>query len=239
MTKEKSSVRLIGRSSPQKKNWRKERQRGDWLAQTQSHDGADKKKEKEERNERNRARERSEVTTQRKGNGWKNVAGRKRAKASDEECIRRGWSGRVKVRGRRETLRTCGCPFSILINANNELFSVWLGANPPRRGQPPPGPAYSCTNDRFHPLFSVPQSHTVHASPQPPNSSSRSHPRPTDRQSSCGFDSDEGEPQYRFRWDTCPSFFFLHRSSAVLAFRNPPVLSPVTGSDLLSFSLIL
>lgn len=29
----------------------------------------------------------------------KNVAERKRAKGSDEECIRRGWSGRVKVRG--------------------------------------------------------------------------------------------------------------------------------------------
>lgn len=105
-------------------------------------------------------------------------------------------------------MRTCGRPFSILINANNELFSVWLGADPSRRGQPPLGSGYSCTNDRFHPSSPIPQSHMASRSirrQQQPIAPARS--RPTDRQSSCGLDSDEGEPQYRFRWDTCPSFF--------------------------------
>lgn len=58
-------------------------------------------------------------------------------------------------------------------------------------------------------LFPVPQSRT---NPFPRNPQ-RQQPivpalsRPTDRQSSYGLDSDEGEPRYRFRWDTCPSFF--------------------------------
>lgn len=46
-------------------------------------------------------------------------------------------------------------------------------ADPPRRRQPPPGPAYSCTNDRSVPL--LPQSHS------PCRRSSRSHPLATHR----------------------------------------------------------
>jgi len=74
--------------------------RGDWLVQTQSRDGVDKKKKKKKR----RGTRESSERTKRSNNaakryGWKNVAGRKRAKGSDEECIRRGWSGRVKARG--------------------------------------------------------------------------------------------------------------------------------------------
>lgn len=136
-------------------------------------------------------------------------------------------------------MRTCGRPFSILINANNELFSVWLGADPARRGQPPPGPAYSCTNDRFYP--SSLSRNLIRSLPN--GNSSRSSPalsRPTDRQSSCGFDSDEGEPQYRFRWDTCPSFFsLLHRSSSVLTFRNSLALSSLATGSALFFLLSL
>lgn len=116
-----------------------------------------KKGDDEERHEReNRARERSGRNNAAKRYGRKNVAGRKK---SERDVIRRGWSGRVKARGggrgRKPPLRTCGRPFSILINANNELFSVWLGADPPRRTAPRATTTWSRVQlykrDRFQP----------------------------------------------------------------------------------------
>jgi len=66
------------------------KKRSDWLAQTQSHDGVDKKRRKREEK-----REKSDERTKRDNNamkryGWKNITRRKRVKGSDEECIRRG-----------------------------------------------------------------------------------------------------------------------------------------------------
>jgi len=154
----------------------------------------------------------------------------------------RNVSGGVGAEGLRRgvgaTLRTCGRPFSILINANNELFSVWLGADPPRRGQPPPDPAYDCTNDRFHPSFPVPQSRTVPCprdiQRQQPIASALS--RPTDRQSSCRFDSDEGRG-IDFDGTLVPLFF-----SYIVLFRCPgfpqfPLFHPSRTATAISHSL--
>lgn len=76
-------------------------------------------------------------------------------------------------------------------------------ADPPR-ATTPPAPAYSRTNDRFRSPTALTHHPTDTAAPQPPDCTLS---QLSSRQSSCGFDSDEYEPRYRFRWDTCLSFF--------------------------------
>lgn len=139
-------------------------------------------------------------------------------------------------------MRTCGRPFSILINANNELFSVWLGAYSPRRGQPPPDPAYSCTNAIASIPFPRPAISYQPPSPVTPSDSNRSHPRSRDPPIAnyrMGLILMKVSRGIDFDGTLVPLFFPTSRSSAAPAFRNPPVSSP-GSSDLslpLSFSL--
>lgn len=138
-------------------------------------------------------------------------------------------------RGERRYKRTGARAFSILINANNELFSVWLGARGSAvpRATTTPGPTYSCTNDRCPPPFAESRSTTHPATPrQQPIAPATPRDSPG-RQSSCGFDWDKYEPRYRFRWDTCP-FFFLHRALSIADF--PPGSPTAISSLLLPFS---
>lgn len=168
------------------------------------------------------------------------------------EGLRRG----AGARGRKPPLRTCGRPFSILINANNELFSVWLGADPPRRTAPRATTTWSRVQlykrDRFQPpsnprpaiSYGLSLSLSGLATTSGGNRSRQPTARsrdPADRQSSSAFDSDEGEPRYRFRWGTCPSFFSLHRALPLSWLSAIPRSVPrATGSDLaLSLPLFL
>lgn len=114
-------------------------------------------------------------------------------------------------RGERCYKRTGARAFSILINANNELFSVWLGARIRRAAgnHHTWSHVYSCTNDRCHSPFAESRSTTHRAtSRQQPIAAATPRDSPG-RQSSCEFDCDKYEPRYRFRWDTCPFFFYI------------------------------
>ena len=117
---------------------------------------------------------------------------------------------RVKARGTGAAAINVRAPaFSILINANNELFSVWLGA----RGSAAPRGNHHlvpCTNDRCHPRRS-----SLRRIPFPATSpgSSRLYPRPlatlpiaNHRAGSTAIN--KRASRYRFRWNTCLSPFF-------------------------------